>query len=382
MNWAQAGRPDVYIVGTGQTPFTPSHRIDTTTADLLFSAASAALDDAALTWEDIDGLGIASFTAVPDHSIDYAVRWGMTPRWLMDSALGGASGIDMVDHSRAALAVHGASNILLVAGDHFGGDDFAALVRGYNSSAARDFPSMPESGPNSLFALLTTMQMAHSGLTREDYGRLVVSQRAWAAENPNAAYRDPLTLDDYLAAPMIAEPLSRLDCVPVVSGASAVVLSDTPRDDSVVVRGVSAQHNWDRQDGDGLVTGLSIAAPRLWSQTGRVPQDLDVVSVYDDYPAMAIAQLVDCGIIEGAVGPGLVRLLEGGHPAVNSSGGQLSAGQSGAGAGMQGVIDVVHALRDRGPLRTRGSTLGLVTGYGMVTYRYGSCANVMLLERA
>lgn len=382
MNWAQAGSPDVHIVGTGQTPFTPSHRIDTSTADLMFSAASAALADASLTWGDIDGLGIASFTAAPDHSIDYAVRWSITPRWLMDSALGGASGIDLIDHARAALAIDAASNILLVAGDHFAGDDFAALVRGYNSSAARDFPSMPEVSPNSLFALLTTLQMAQCGLTREDYGRLVVSQRAWAAENPNAAYRDLLTLDEYLAAPMIAEPLSRLDCVPVVSGASAVVLSGTPHGDSVVVRGVKAQHNWDGQDGDGLVTGLRLAAPRLWSETGRAPKDLDVVSVYDDYPAMAIAQLVDCGIIEGAVGPGLLRLLEDGRPAVNSSGGQLSAGQSGAGAGMQGVVDVVNALRDRGPLRTHGSTLGLVTGYGMVTYRYGSCANAMLLERA
>lgn len=372
----------MHIVGAGQTLFSPSHRIDTCTADLLFSAASEALTDAQLTWGDIDGLGIASFTAAPDHSIDYAVRWGIEPLWLMDSALGGASGIDMIDHARAACTLSGASNVLLVSGDHFAGDDFAALVRGYNSSAARDFPDMPEVGPNALFALLTKMQMAQYGFTREDYARLVVSQRAWAAQNPHAAYRDPLTIAEYLAAPMIADPLSRLDCVPVVSGASAVVLSDVPRSDSVRILGVAAQHNWDAQDGNGLSTGLTIAAPRLWRETGRIPQELDVVSVYDDYPAMAIAQLVDCGIIEGPVALGLARLLEDGRPAVNTSGGQLSAGQSGAGAGMQGIVEVTNALRDRGPRGTHGSRLGLVTGYGMVTYRYGSCANVMLLERS
>ena len=104
--------------------------------------------------------------------------------------------------------------------------------------------------------------------------------------------------------------------------------------------------------------------------------------MYDDYPAMVVAQLLDCGLVDRTnVRNSLNALLDTGRPALNSSGGQLSAGQPGAGAGLQGLVDIANALRDRGPKSTHGAQLGLVTGYGMVTYRYGSCANAALLER-
>lgn len=372
--------PEAFIRGTGHTPFVPAHRASTTTPELLFAAASAALNDAGLSFTDVDGLGIASFTSAPDHSIDFAVRWNIRARWLMDSALGGASGNDLLHHATAALATNSASTILLVAGDHFGTEDFGHLVRNYNSSATRDFPDMSAAGPNAFFAMLTAMQIREFGLTREDYGRIVTSQRQFASENVHAAYRDPLSLEDYLKAPMVAEPLGRYDCVPVVSGAVAVVVSSIPG--PVRVLDVQAHHNIDGQDGTGLVTGMADVAPRLWHATERSPIDVDVVSIYDDYPVMVVAQLLDCGFLDRSrVGNSLRALLDTGRPALNSSGGQLSAGQPGAGAGLQGLVDVANALRDRGPKSTHGSRLGLVTGYGMVTYRYGSCANAALLER-
>lgn len=372
--------PNAFILGTGHTPFIPTNKATTATSDLLFAAAHDALDDAGLTFSDVDGFGLASFTAAPDHSIDFAVRWNIQARWLMDSALGGASGIDLLDHAVSALATKSASTILLVAGDHFATDDFTQLVRNYNSSATVDFPSMSSAGPNAFFAMLTDLQMREFGLGREDYGRLVLAQRWFAAENPNAAYRGPLSLQDYLEAPFVAEPLGRYDCVPVVSGAVAIVVSNAPG--PVRILGVDAQHNIDRQDGTGLVTGISAVAPRLWNTTGLTPFDVDVVSLYDDYPAIVVAQLIDCGLVDrGDVRSSLHTLLDRGYPAINSSGGQLSAGQPGAGAGLQGVVEVANALRDRGPVSTHGARLGFVTGYGMVTYRYGSCANAAVLER-
>jgi len=373
--------PDTYILGAGQTSFVPAHRSESSTSQLLWAAAQGALADAGLDIGDVDGLGVASFTSAPDHSIDYAVRWNIQPRWLMDSALGGASGIDMLAHARAALAVGDASTILLVAGDHFNEDDFSRLVRHYNSSAARDFPNMQAATPNAYFAMITQLQMHEYELDREDYGRLVIAQRNWAAENPHAAHRSPLDMDTYLSSPMIADPLGRYDCVPVASGAVAVVVSSQPG--PIRLAGVQAQDNVDRQNSTGLVTGLVAAVDRLWRDTGHSVADTDVISVYDDYPAMVVAQLIDCGVLERSdVAGSLRRLLDSGLPAVNTSGGQLSAGQIGAGAGMQGVIEVHDALRDRGPTATRGAQRGLVTGYGMVTYRYGSCANAALLERA
>lgn len=371
---------DIRIQGTGQTDFVPIARGGDSLPELLFQAAQAAVADAGLQFSDLDGFGLASFTADPDHAIDFAVRMNIRPRWLMDSALGGASGNDLLAHAVAAISTGSASKILLLAGDHFDSDKFTSLVRNYNSSAVRDFSDMPYAGPNAFFALLTEMQKSAYDLTAEDYGALVTAQRAWAAENPHAAHRSPLTIQQYLEAPLISDPLGRFDCVPVVTGAVAVVVS---RDcGSVRILGVEAEHNFDGQTSSGLATGLSLAAPRLWEKTNRHPNHVDVASIYDDYPAMVVSQLLDCGFLDHQnVRQSLAEVLSNGRPAINSSGGQLSAGQAGAGAGLHGVLEVVSALRDRGPRKTHGSQLGLVTGYGMVTYRYGSCANVSLLER-
>ena len=377
-----ADRP--VITASGQTPALRSATGSTvSTPQLLFQAADDARRQAGLAWADIDGLAVASFTLAPDHAIDLAVSWNLKLRWIMDSALGGASGIDMLQHALAALQLGTCSTMLIVAGDHFGADDFSELVRGYNRSARIDFPGMTGAGPNAFFAMVTQAQMAHTGLQRADYGAIAVRQRQWAAQNPNAAFRAPLTLAEYLAAPMVAEPLGRFDCVPVVSGASAIILQRQPAKSArgVAIRAIGARHNVDSQDGDGTRTGLHELAPHLWEQAGAGPNDIDVVSVYDDYPAMVVAQLVDAGFIGAAEVPGgLARLMQANRPAVNCSGGQLSAGQSGAGAGLQGLVEVVRCLQGHGPQGTESARLGFVSGYGMVTYRYGSCANAVVLE--
>jgi len=383
-----ADRP--VITACGQTPALRAPSLaNISTTDLLFQAADAARRQAGLAWSDIDGLAVASFTLAPDHAIDLAVSWNLQLRWIMDSALGGASGVDMLEHAVAALNLGSCSTVLIVAGDHFVADDFTRLVRNYNRSASVDFPNVAGAGPNAFFAMVTQEQMAQTGLQREDYGLIAVRQRQWAAHNPNAAFRTPLTLQEYLAAPIIADPLGRYDCVPVTSGASALIVQtksgksgqSSRNAPAVAVRAIGAHHNVDAQDGDGTRTGLRELAPHLWTRAGVSPANVDVVSVYDDYPAMVVAQLVDAGFLDpNDVQGDLLRLLQGHGPAINCSGGQLSAGQSGAGAGLQGLVEVVSCLLGKGPPGTEGARLGFVSGYGMVTYRYGSCANATVLE--
>ncbi len=378
--------PNVYVVGTGQTDLVPSQRAkepNQGTHELLLTAASEALNEANLTFEDIDGLAVSSFSLAPDHSIDLAVRWNITPSWLMDSALGGASGNDMIAHAFHGLATRSMKNVLIVSGDHFSSSDFQDLVLNYNVSAQDNFGDMPGMSPNTLFALLTRRQMDRYKLTKSDYGNLVVYQRMWAVQNHHAAYRTPLSIEEYLSASVVAEPLSRYDCVPVVSGASAIVLSsERNTEESVRVLASFAQHNSDSQNSDGLKTGLAILLEKMWNRTGYSIADIDVLSLYDDYPAIVIAQLMEAGLLpEHDVSQNLADLLDSRHPTINSSGGQLSAGQAGAAAGLQGVVEIVRALRDQGPSQTHGSRLGLACGYGMVTYRHGSCSNATLLER-
>jgi acetyl-CoA acetyltransferase len=196
--------------------------------------------------------------------------------------------------------------------------------------------------------------------------------------NPGAVYRAPLTLEEYLGAPVVAEPLVRLDCVPVVSGADALVVAAAG--EGVTVR---ALHNCDGQESDGLRTGLVEFADDLWADANVGPEDIDVISVYDDYPAMALAQLADLGFAADGNLAGFVRRkIEEQRLPVNTSGGQLSAGQAGAAGGMHGLVEAVTQLLGRaGERQVEGARLAVVTGYGMVLYRYGACANAVVLER-
>ena len=374
-------RVEALITGAAESPYQRHPGPDVTTLSLLADACRRALEDAGREPREVDGLGVASFSLAPDHSIDVAARLGLRVSWLMDAATGGASGIDMLQHARRAVEAGDARCILLVAGDRLDPAAFVTLVDEYNSATRDHLAPLPTGGPNALFAMLTRRHMRAHRLGREAYGALVVAQRSWAALNPGATYRTPLALADYLRAPLVADPLSIYDCVPVVAGADAVVVSSDGRGAAVGVRALVAAHNADRQEGDGLETGLRSVADSLWAESGIDPGRVEVACVYDDYPAITLVQLEDLGFApEGDVG-GLVDRIAAGDLRVNTSGGQLSAGQAGAAGGMHGLVEVVQQLRRKaGERQIDGARIGLVTGYGMVTYRYGACSNAAILE--
>ena len=370
------------IVGAGETPYVRRPEGETTLR-LVGRAAREALAEAELEARDVDGLAVSSFTLAPDHAIDVAWRLGLRLRWLMDDASGGASALNMLQHAVRAVEAGDAETVLMIAGDHFGVGDFAQLVRTFNSATRDHLAAIPHGGPNALFALLTRRHMCAHGLERETYGRVAVVQRAWAAGNPNALHRTPLTLEEYLAAPIVADPLGRYDCVPIVSGADALVVTAAgrPRRPAVAVEALVAAHNAEQQEGDGLSTGLDGA--RLWDAAGLGPDDVDLVSVYDDYPAMVLVQLADLGLAgDGDVDRFVEERLATRALPVNTSGGQLSAGQAGAAGGLHGLVEAVRQLRGSAEERqVAGAEIAVVTGYGMVAYRHGACANAAVLRR-
>jgi acetyl-CoA acetyltransferase len=373
------------IAGCGESPYRRHPPGGTTTSHVLADAGARALASAGLKPSALDGLAVSSFSLAPDHAVDLAWRLGLRLRWLMQDTNGGASGINMLQHAARAVHAGDARAILVLAGDHLPRDRFQDLVDNYNSATSDHLAPLPFGGPNSLFAMLTQRHAQAHGLTRTDYGALVVAQRHWAGGNPGAAYRDPLDLDDYLNATIVADPLCVYDCVPVVTGADAVIVcaaEERTAKPAVAIRALAFSVNPDDQQGDGLRTGLADVADELWRDAGAGPGEIDVTMVYDDYPAMALVQLADLGY----AGDGDVRALV--HEriatrrlAVNTSGGQLSAGQAGAAGGLHGVIEAVHQLRgEAGERQVAGARTALVAGYGMVCYRYGACAGATILE--
>ncbi|WP_321904625.1 thiolase family protein [Paraburkholderia tropica] len=361
------------------------------TGDLLAQAFDAALAQSGFSAREVDGLGVASFTLAPDHAIDMAWRLGLSPRWCMDDCHGGASAINLLQHAIRAIQHGDASVIVLLSGDRFEAADFRQLVEHYNLTTRTYLRPLENGGPNSLFAMLTQRHARKHGLDARDYGALCVAQRAWAALNPGAVYRTPLTLDDYLNAPRVADPLGRFDCVPVVCGANAVVVAradlaarraQAGAPAPLRVRALQCRYNTNHQAADGLQTGLAALADTLWQQANARPADIDVISVYDDYPVMSLIQLADLGFAPDGDLRALIARIASRELAVNTSGGQLSAGQAGAAGGMHGLVETIRQLQGlAGARQVAGARLALASGYGMVQYRYGMCANAVVLDK-
>ena len=377
---------EAVIAGAAESPYARHAPTAATTETYLADALVRALDAAGIARDEVDGLGVASFTLGPDHAIDLAWKLGLRLRWLLEDTNGGASGVNMLRHAVRAVEAGDAEVVVLVAGDRLLPREFVALVDGYNEATRDHLAPLPSAGPNTVFSFLTQRHMARHGLERADYGRVAVAQRAWAARNPLAVYRAPLTLEQYLAAPPVAPPLHRFDCVPVVSGADAIVVTAADRarrGPAVAVRAFAASYNDDQQEGDGLTTGLAGLAEGLWRDAGLAASDVDTASLYDDYPVMVAVQAADLGLVpDGDVARFLrVRVDEEAWP-LNTSGGQLSAGQAGAAGGLHGLVEAVVQLRGEALERqVPDARTALVSGYGMVLYRFGACANAAVLER-
>jgi acetyl-CoA acetyltransferase len=376
------------IVGAGEARYERHPATERRTETFIAEAVVAALHDAGIGRNEVDGFGMASFSLAPDHAIDLTWKLGMTVRWVMEDTNGGASGVNMLQHAVRAIEAGDAEVIVLAAGDRMEKREFHLMTDRYNRVARDVLAPLPLNGPNALFAFLTERYGRAHGLEREDFGCVPLAQRTWAGMNPGAVYRAPMALEEYLASVPIAPPLTRFDCVPIVSGGDAIVVTTEERAarmgrPSVGVRAIRALYNDDQQDGDGINTGFRRIRDDLWAAAGTRPEDLDAAFIYDDYPVMVLVQLGDLGLIPDMdVKRYLHRtLLEDLWP-VNTSGGQLSAGQAGAAGGLHGLVEAVTQLRgEAGERQVPGAELALATGYGMVLHTHGSSHNAAVLER-
>lgn len=372
------------ITGAHETPYTRHPSPEQTTERLLADAVVGALADAGLGRDDVDGLAVSSFSLAPDHAIDLAWKLGMKLRWIMEDTNGGASGVNMLQHAVRAVEAGDAETVVVCAGDRLEREDFRRLVDNYNVATRAHLAPLGFGGPNALFALVTQRHAEKHGLGRDDYACIPLAQRAWARANPGAVYRGELTLEEYLEAPIVASPLTRYDCVPVVAGADAVVVTGRAAS-GIRLRAICALHNPDDQQGDGIdPSGFADIASDLWGEAGVGPADVDAAYLYDDYPVMVAVQAQDLGLVaDGDLKRFLhTRLVEERWP-LNTSGGQLSAGQAGAAGGMHGLVEAVRQLRGTAGSERQvpDARLALVAGYGMVLYRHGACHNAAVLER-
>jgi acetyl-CoA acetyltransferase len=269
------------------------------------------------------------------------------------------------------------------------GTFFKARTARFNNSVGDWLAPHGFGGMNGLFGIVQRKHMEAYGTTRAQLGRIAVDQRASAALNDNALLRSPMTIEDYLDAPMVADPLRLYDCVMPCSGAEAILVGPLDRvapDKRVRLLAGRERHNHPPNQPTPLRGGWETFRDAMYAEAGCGPDDIDMVQAYDDYPIMVAIQLEDLGFcVKGEVGPFLAAHCmrwDGDFP-LNTGGGQLSCGQTGGGGGMIHLTEAVRQLRREGGARQVATARrALVSGYGMVAYGHGLSASALLLEGA
>jgi acetyl-CoA acetyltransferase len=354
----------------------------------LARALAMLLEESKLEKSAIDALTVSSFTLAPDTAIGLTQHLGISPRWLDHVPLGGASGVVALRRAARAVQAGDAEVVACLAGDTNHTDSFRLTLANFSQFARDAVYPYGAGGPNASFAFITSHYMRATGAKRTDFGRLCVDQRANALRVPHALFKKPLSMDEYLAARPIAEPLHLFDCVMPCAGAEAfLVMSEAKaREKGLPFAKVLAaveRHNAFPDDPIQMRAGWALERDELYAQAGAAPGDMDFVQTYDDYPVISAMQLEDLGFCRKGEAPAFLRAHHFTHDGdfpLNTSGGQLSVGQAGAAGGFLGMTEAIRQLTGKAAGRqVKDAKLGLVSGFGMINFDRGLASGAAIL---
>lgn len=367
----------------------PYERYSTKSAHWWIGRALKALaEKTALSPADFDGFFASSFTIAPDTAIGLTQHFGLSPRWLDHLPMGGASGVVALRRAARAVQAGDADIVACVAGDTNHAGAFGSLVSNFSQFSRDDAYPYGSGGPNASFALMTRAYMKEYGATREDFGKLCISQRENALQFPHALMKQKLTMDIYLAARVIADPIHLYDCVMPCAGAEAFVVM---REETAQALNLSyatilstiERHNAFKGDPIQMRGGWAIDKDELWSMAGIAPGDADFLQSYDDYPVISLMQIEDLGFCKKGEAKDFVRAhsltVDGAFPH-NTSGGQLSVGQAGAAGGYLGLVEGIRQLTGETlGAAVKNPKIGVISGFGMINYDRGICSAAAIL---
>ena len=389
MTRTRAGYDDIAVAVPVTVPYV---RYSIRSAHWFLARALAALvEGSGLPKARIDGLCVSSFTLFPDTAVGLTQHLGMTLRWLDHIPMGGATGVVALRRAARAVQCGDAEVVACIAGDTNMVDSFRLNAANFSVFARDAVYPYAAGGPNASFAFLTAHYMQTYGARRQDFGKLCVAQRENALRFPHALFKKPLTLDEYMKARPIADPVHLFDCVMPCAGAEGFLVMSRATAKQLGlpyarVLGTIETHNAFPADPVQERGGWARDRDDLYAQAGVGPQDMDFMQAYDDYPVINLMQIEDLGFCEKGGGPEFVRAntfeTEGSFP-FNTSGGQLSVGQAGAAGGYLGMVEAIRQLTGA-PLGAAvpKARHGLVSGFGMINYDRGLCTGAAVLASA
>lgn len=355
---------------------------DSTVLTLQAEALVAALADAGLEKSDVDGLLVSgAWGRLPGLQI--AEYLGIQPSYADSTMVGGASFEFHLGHAAAAIqaGLCRVAVILYGSTQRSRADKYIFQIRndlGYQYEAPYGLPT-----PVGAYALAASRHFAQYGTTSEQLADLAVSTRQWAALNPKAYRREPLTRDDVLNSGLIATPLNKLDCCLFTDGGGAVVvvspdIARTLKKPPVWLlgQGESVSHAQISEMPDLTVTPAAKSGARAFEMAGVTHGDLDVVEIYDSFTITVLLTLESLGFCAPGTGGEFIangRTGPGGEFPLNTNGGGLSYCHP----GQYGIFLIIEAVRQlRGECDERqvaNAALALISGTGGVLSSNSTC---------
>ena len=366
----------VAVVGAAET--TKMGKIpDQSVIGLHADAALNALADCGLKPSDIDGVATAGLSPV-----ELAHYLGITPTYADGTSVGGCSFMLHVRHAAAAIN-EGLANTILITHGESGRSRVGAGGRfgGGASSLAGQFeqPYGPV-GPPTMFTVPVLRYLKSYGLTEEDLAWVSVIQREWAAMNPRASFKDPITVEDVLNSPMIAWPFRMLMCCLVTDGGGALVLTsaerakDFPRKPVYVLgTGESVETPMVSQMEDFTTSkAFRVSGKKAFDEAGITHKDVDHLMIYDAFAHLPLYGLEDLGFCKPGEAAAFIRERNTapakddkpmGKLPLNTNGGGLSYMHSGM-YGMYALQESVRQLRGIAPAQVPDAKISIAHGVG------------------
>lgn len=380
------------IVGVADE-VSPTGELDLRGRALEAKVVRDALDDAGLSLADIDGVCHVG------GAMEFAEFLGIAPRFVDSTLTGGSSFEIHLEHAAAAVATGVAECVLIVFAQTPRADRTAARRAGGGSGGRRRRGPLfggPDpiaewelpyglQGPVGSYALAASRHMSQYGTTSEQLAHIAVNARRWAALNPRARHRIPITVTDVVDSEPIASPLHKLDCCLVTDGAGACIVTSTERardlaPPMVTVLGAATAttHRMISQMPDLCVTPGAISGPAAFAMAGVGPTDVDVLMSYDSFTITQLLHYEDLGFCAKGEGGPFVEATDtgpGGSLPTNTNGGGLAYTHPGM-YGMFLIVEAVRQLRGEGGDRqVAGAEVALVHASGMVL----SCTSTAVL---
>jgi acetyl-CoA acetyltransferase len=369
-------RQEAAIAGVGATPYYfRGTSLPQTLYELIGKAALAAVADAGLKIRDVDGLAFYATGFEPGLITQSLGIRELTFASVVSGQGAGSAGV--LDIAAMAIETGRANAVLCIGACQQSRNRYGVALA--NMAPTPDFIWLRTSGlkgPGHALALLVQRHMHVYRTRREAFAEVVMASRAYAATRPQALRRQPLTLAEYMASPMLADPLCRLDFCLETDGALAFLVTSAERARDLAQRPVyiaASAHGGVREWGraffwlnmpDALFTsaGGEHVARRLFARAGITPKDIDVALIYDHFAPLVLMQLEDYGFCaRGEGGPfvesGAIR--PGGAIPVNPHGGHLSEAYV---IGMTHIREAVEQLRGQAINQIHGARFALVTG--------------------